>query len=155
MWLFYFCALIPIAIGYAISLFNKKVSWKEWGIGAGIAILMAIIFNIIALFENTGDIETWSGRIISTTHYPEWVEEWEEMHTRQVYTGTDSEGHATYRTETYYTTEHDTHPEHWTATADFGSYQTEKQINSSYHIDMKTKFGGGIDLTSRLLSFKW
>ena len=95
----------------------------------------------------TADRETWSGVITSTSHYGRWVEEYEEMHTRQVATGTDKDGHTTYRTEVYYTTEHATHHEHWTANRDFGSYQDESDVEVPVYHQIYNKFGARINET--------
>jgi prepilin-type N-terminal cleavage/methylation domain-containing protein len=50
------------------------------------------------------DNEVWHFKVVRVQHEEEWTEE--ESRTRQVPSGTDSEGNTTYRTETYYVTEH-------------------------------------------------
>lgn len=142
---FYLLALIPVIIGFFIWWLNKKVVWVEWLIGCGLALILAVIFNIVAVIGMTGDVETWSGYITQTTHYGQWVEEYEEMHTRQVATGTDKDGNTTYTTEIYYTTEHATHWEHWDVDRDFGKYTDAPDVDENIYNLVKTKFGGGTD----------
>jgi len=141
MWIFYICALIPILIGAFLLWKDNEVTWQEWLGGAGAAFLLAGIIHIIAIHGMTDDIETWSGQITKTSHYPRWVEEYEESHTREVPSGTDKDGNTTYTTETYYTTEHATHHEHWTVTRDFGSYNDEPEIEEHLFHEISKKFG--------------
>jgi hypothetical protein len=76
------------------------------------------------------------------------VEEYEERHTRQVANGKDKDGNTTYREEVYYTTEHDTHYEHWTVHRDFGAHTDEVRIEESLYNEIYHKFGGKINRTA-------
>lgn len=151
--MFYFLALIPIIIGFFLWWLNKKVVWVEWLIGCGASLFTALTFNIIAITGMTGDVETWSGIIDHVEHRPRWVEEYTELHTREVPDGVDKDGHTTYRTEYYTTIEHDTHPEHWRAYLDFGKGIEEeaglfdssyKEIEKSLYDQIMRDFGGKI-----------
>jgi hypothetical protein len=121
--LFYFLALIPILFGAGLWCFDKKIIWWEWLIGSGVAMLTAVIFHALSIWGMTTDIETWSGYVTSSIHYPRWVEEYQEAHTQ---THTDSKGN-TYTT-TYYTTEHRTHPEHWTAYTQYDEHEIDQSF---------------------------
>lgn len=147
MFLFYLFACVPIAIGFFLWWKNKNIVWQEWLGGSLAALLFTAIFHMIAIRGMTGDVETWSGFITQTTHYGEWVEEYQQMHTRQVPSGTDSNGNTTYTTEIYFTTEHATHREKWTVDRDFGSYQDDEEITEGLYYQIQSRFGGGVDNT--------
>lgn len=144
MWVFYICALIPVFIGAILLWKNEQVTWIEWLAGTAAAFVVAGILHACAIVGMTSDIETWSGQVTKVSHYPRWVEEYEEMHTRQVPNGTDEDGNTTYTTEVYYTTEHATHHERWGATRDFGSYEDKVDISLELFNEMSHKFGGDI-----------
>lgn len=110
---FYIWAAFLTVIGGLFWILSKKIVLWEWLAGGALAFVMAGIFHLAASFGATSDIETWSGHIVKTVFYPEWVEEYQQMHTRQVPCGTDSNGNTRYTTEVYYTTEHTTHYEYW------------------------------------------
>jgi hypothetical protein len=144
MWVFWICALIPIAIGAVLLWRNHQVVWWEWLIGTVVALLTAGIMQMIALAGQTTDFESVSGEIVKVAHHPEWVEEYEQSHTRQVASGTDANGNTTYTTETYYTTEHDTHEEHWVAHRSFGGWEDTRDIEYETYRQIKKSFGGRI-----------
>ena len=114
--LFYFLAMIPVVVGGVLWWFDKKIVWFEWLGGSAVAFVTAAIFHFCAIHGMTSDIETWSGYITRAVHFPRWVEEYQERHTRTVGSGKNA------RTETYYTTEHRTHSEHWTAYTQYDSH---------------------------------
>lgn len=93
MWLFWICSLIPITICGVLLYFDKRVSYIEWLITTGVALLMALIFQVSASIGMTDDIETWSGYATSARQFSRWREYYEE---------------AIYRTEYYteYETQH-------------------------------------------------
>ena len=142
---FYLIALIPSIIGSILFICNRKVNWMEWIGGTLIAFLVSGIMHGIAIYKMTADLETWSGEITHVCHFPRWVEEYEKMHTRQVADGVDKDGHTTYRTEIYYTTEHDTHHEHWVAYLNFGTISEERGISLQTFNEIKARFGGVIE----------
>jgi hypothetical protein len=149
MWFFWIFSLVPILAGLIFLWKNKNVCWQEWLGSAGISLLLAGIFQLVATIGMTGDVETWSGLITQTTHYGRWVEEYQQMHTRQVPSGTDKDGNTTYTTEIYYTTEHATHRERWDADRDFGAERDDVSVDQSFHLEVKQNFGGGTDSTGQ------
>lgn len=147
MWFFYLFALVPVLVGAFFLWKDKQVCWWEWLLGSAAAFIVAGLLHACAILGMTADVETWSGVITATTHYGQWVEEYEQMHTRQVADGTDKDGNTTYRTEIYYTTEHATHWEHWDVDRDFGADQDAPDVERGLHETVKAKFGGGVDKT--------
>lgn len=145
MTLFYIFALIPVFIGLFIWIKSHEVVWQEWLIACVCAFLVAGIMHTAVVKSLTGDVETWSGKVTAVEHHPRWVEQYQQMHTRQVASGTDSKGNTTYTTEIYYTTEYDTHPEHWEARLDFGSETKNKDISLEYFSQIKVEFGGLVE----------
>lgn len=144
MILFYLIACIPVAIGGYLYYKNKEILWQEWVIGSIAAFILAGIIHTCAYFGLTEDYEMWSGQVTSIEHHPRWVEEYQQMRTRQVACGRDSNGNTKYRTETYYTIEHDTHPEHWLANRSFGSAFDAVEIGISDYNRLFKLFGSKI-----------
>lgn len=147
MYFFYITALIPIGIGCFLWYKNKQVVLNEWLISGGAALFLAIVFNIVAvatIHNKTSDIETWSGRITSVEHWPEWVERWEQMHTESYPCGTDSKGNTTYCTRIYFTTEYDKHRETWRANLNFGALNEQREISYNLYLQIKQELGGTI-----------
>lgn len=151
MWLFYICSLLPILIGLGLLIANyrKQIVWQEWAIGSGAALLTAVVFHMISCIGMTRDIQTYSGMITSIAHYGAWVEEYQQMHTRSVPTGTDKNGNTTYTTEVYYTTEHDHHPEKWMVERDFGKRTDEVEISENLYSQILFRFGDKINKTQK------
>ncbi len=141
MWLFWIAALLPITVGAFLLFFDKEIDWREWIISTIIALLMAGIFQMVAAIGLTHDIQTLSGVITQTAHYGEWVEEYEEMHTRTVGSGKDE------HIEIYYTTEHATHSEHWDVDRNFGKIVDSPEVSQQFHLQVKQSFGNTIDET--------
>jgi hypothetical protein len=115
--------------------------------GGGSALLLAIIFNVITVFNihgKTDDIETWSGKVIRIEHHPKWIERWIELHVETYPCGTDSKGNTTYCTRTYTTIEYDTHREHWVAIRDFGSFVDAIDIGYNLYLEIGKLLGGTI-----------
>jgi len=131
MWVFWTLSIVPILVWLALWARHKEVVLWEAAISAGVALLTALVFQLLAVFGMTSDIETWSGQITHVTHHPRWVEEYQQAHTRTVGSGKDA------RTETYYTTEHRTHPEHWTADT---SVEVTHQITETFFNQARVKF---------------
>jgi hypothetical protein len=139
MWLAYAIALIPIVAGAFFFAFSNKVVWWEWLVGAAAGLALAGTFHVVAIGAMTGDIETWSGRVSEVIHYPEWVEEYTQTHTRTVGSGKFS------HTEIYTTTEHRTHHEYWSRNEDYGNLNQEKNIERGEFDDLAKQLGGQID----------
>jgi len=143
MYIFYLLALCPSIIGGILFIFNRRVVWQEWLCGTAIAFLVSGIMHGIALYGMCADIETWSGKITQTSHFPQWVEQYQQQHT-QTYTTGSGKNQRTH-TRTWYTTEHATHHEHWTAYLNFGQISEEKDISLQLFNEIKANFGGVIE----------
>lgn len=135
IWIFYLLALVPVIIGGIIWYRSREVNWMEWLGGSAVGFALALIFQFVSVAGMTHDVETWSGRIESATHWPRWVEQYQQAHTRTVGSGKNA------RTETYYTTEYRTHPEHWTAST---TIPDEHDISESFYQEVLQNFGGKI-----------
>lgn len=142
IWIFYLLAMVPVIIGGVLWYRSYEVNWKEWLGGSAVGFLLALIFQFVSVMGMTHDVETWSGWITHATHWPRWVEEYQQMHTRQVASGTDKDGNTQYTTEIYYTTEYRTHPEHWVA---YTSIPDEHEITREFYQEIVNNFGGSID----------
>lgn len=129
---FYFFASIPIIIGAVLWYKNQNIIWQEWVGGCAAALILAGIFHLSVYYSQGSDVETWSGQIIKAVHYPEWIEEYQQMHTRTVDDG-DGKSH----TETYWTTEYRTHHEYWAANSNI---DTEYKISREKFEEMKSNF---------------
>lgn len=142
MWFFYLFSILPVIVGAIIWLKNKEVTWWEWLVGSGICFVISVIFHVISVWGMTSDIETWSGKIYKTTHYPRWVERYTEQESYTVTVGSGENR----RTETRYrtVTKYRTHPEHWAATGNFGTIEIELEVSSDKHIEIRKSFGGRI-----------
>ena len=143
MWTFYIIALIPAIIGTILFMCNKNINWIEWLSGTAIAFLISGCMHLYAIHSMTADIQTLSGEITHVCHFPKWVEEYEERH-EETYT-TGSGKNETTHTRVWYTTEHDTHSEHWTAFLSFGKISEEKDISVETFKVIKANFGGVIE----------
>lgn len=147
MWFFWTFALIPVAVGAVLLFFDRKIAWQEVLGSSVVAFAMAGIFQLCAVLGMTHDIETWSGVITQTTRYGAWVEQYEELHIESYACGTDSKGHTTYCTRTYYTTEYATHGGNWDVNRNFGTIADNPDVDLTFHEIVKANFGGRIDRT--------
>jgi hypothetical protein len=128
MWFFYVMALLPISIGLIIWIKNKEVCWKEWLGGCAVALVLAVLFQVIATIGATHDTETWSGVLVKAVHYPRWVEEYWVTETYTTGSGKNKQTH------TRRVRKERVHPEHWTAYANFGKSGGEYGISrNKYH----------------------
>ena len=98
----WFLLLIPIiTIAVLLLRYSRKVTWWEYLIHIGVAIILIAIMKVIGEKSQTNDTEYW-GDLIEEAQYYEAYSIWDhETCTRQVYCGSDSKGNAKYRTETY------------------------------------------------------
>ena len=135
IWIFYLLALVPVAVGGVLWLRSREITWGEWLGGSAIGFALALIFQFVSIAGMTHDVETWSGLIDRATHWPRWVEQYQQMHTRTVGSGKNQ------RTEIYYTTEYRTHPEHWTA---YTTIPDEHDIDRAFFEEITKNFGGTI-----------
>lgn len=139
MWIFYLIACLPILVGAIIFYFNKRVCWSEYLIGCGAALLLAVIFNVIAVMSirnQTIDIQTISGEIDRVEYRPAWTEQYRQRRTRSVGSGKNRS------TQTYYTTEFHNHPEHWRAYFLFnGEVNDYERITEAKYTEIALKLG--------------
>ena len=134
MFFFYGVAFLILAVGGILYARNKDIVFGEWMLSAGIALLIAIIFNVCAFYGLTADHEIWSGQIIAATHHPEWVERVSHEHDIK-----DSKGNVTGHYTTY---SYDTHPQFWDAESNIGS---TKEISQGKFHEISSRFGGKIE----------
>jgi len=140
MYLFWLLALIPIIIGAVIFVKSKEINLLEFGIGTGVCLLLALIFQVISIFTETGDYETISGQIIRVEHHPRWVERY-TLHHSETYTTGSGKNQRTH-TRHWTTTEYDTHSEHWKGCADFGEFgEICENISEENYSSIGLEFG--------------
>lgn len=83
-------ALVPLAFGLILWLFNEEIALWEWITGAAIAFIVAGITHAVAIQGMLDDVQTLSGQVTHAIRIPTWLEYYEE---------------AIYRTEHYTTQE--------------------------------------------------
>lgn len=145
MWFFWLFALVPVLFGVVCLFFDRRITWQEVLGSAGVGLLMAGLFQLIACAGMTRDIETWSGLITQTTRFGAWVEQYQEAHTETYACGTDSKGNTTYCTRVYYTTEYAHHGGNWDIDRNFGTINDDVGVNDGFHQIVKQAFGGNIN----------
>jgi len=138
MVIFYFLAMLPIIFGFFLWWKNERIVFWEWLVGSAVAMATAGLMHYLTAKNLTGDVETWSGTAVHVEYHTAWTETYQQMRTRTVGSGKRS------RTEVYYTTEFDFHPEHWRAYLDFDSERQEIRISHDYYSQIKREFGGSI-----------
>jgi len=143
MWMYYLLACIPVAVGAGLWINHKNVVWWEWLASSAIGFATTAIVHALIVFGMTTDSEIWSGQVVYVVHYPRWVEEYQESHTRTIGSGKDA------RTETYYTTEHRTHPESWSSFDNYGGTGEYEQEITEDQYDGIVKFFGGVVVPQR------
>ena len=132
---FYFISLIPVAVGAVMMVCNRRIVWWEWVVGSLSGFVLSGIMHAVALHGMTGDVEMWSGRIERVVYHPEWVEEYQQMHTRSM---PDGRGGTT--TETYYTIEYRTHRRYWEAETTLDAFR----IDEGFYNLVTSRLGGEI-----------
>jgi len=144
MWIFYLVPVITLIIGLVIWILNKKITWLEWIGSAVTGFILAVIFHLMAFHGLTDDIETWSGRLTHTEHYPKWIEEYQVAiyRTETYYTGSgpDRTEH-TRRVFSHYETRYDTHQERWFAYFNYGEISDKCEISQAMFNEIKSNFG--------------
>lgn len=149
MWIFYTVPVIILIIGLIIWIFNHEITWQEWIGSSVVGFLLAVIFQAIAFYGLTADIETWSGTLTYAEHHPRWVEEYEEAVYKTV-THTDSKGNTyTTREFSHYETRHDTHPEHWVAYFNYGEISNDCEISLPLFNEIKSNFGSNPEFNGK------
>ena len=151
MLFFYLMTLLPLIIWLFAWKFMREITFLE-AIGCFAAsLLVALIFQIASIAGMTADVETWSGQITASTFYPEWIEEYQEQHSEEVASGTDSNGNTTYTTHYWTTTEHRTHGEYWDADTTLNEAHNIEQSefneirNRFKNLTIEQPYKGGFD----------
>lgn len=147
MWTFYFISLLPIVVGIVLWIRSRRVAWQELVGSAALSLILAITFNLIAFHGMTSDEQTLSGRIMQVEHHPRWVERWIQHHSETYYTGSGK--NRVSHTRHWTTVEHDTHPEHWEANFNFGSFQENRDIDFQKYTSIKSEFGNHVETGSK------
>lgn len=125
--------LIPIITIAILAIFyRKETAWWEYLIVIVPTMLIYFTIRGIALFTSSLSTEYYGGYITKITHYDDWDEWIVKTCTRRVYAGTDSKGHAKYRTETYDCSYREYYPDYWTMTDNNNSeiYITQHEFDS-------------------------
>lgn len=143
MFILYFFAILPILAGLVYKHWYHEVCWREWLLGAGIALAMAFGFHAYSFYSQVGDTETWSGQIVNSYHIPEWVESYmEAIYRTETYrSGTDSKGNPTYSTRQVFshweprTRVHE--PEWWAES----NINTQHAITAEKFKELQERFG--------------
>lgn len=130
--------LIPIIMIVILLLkYSRKVTWWEYLIHIGIAIILIAVMKIIGEKAQTNDTEYW-GDLITEAQYYEAYSIWDhETCTRQVSCGTDSKGNTKYRTETYDCSHLDHYPARWRVTTTSG---WEIGVSKEFYNSLVKKF---------------
>jgi hypothetical protein len=137
--MYYLLACIPVAVGAAMWISHKNVVWWEWLASSAIGFITTALIHVVIVGAMTTDVEIWSGKVEYVVHYPKWIEEYQERHTRTVGSGKDA------HTETYYTTEHRTHSPRWVSFENYGnSEEFEREITEDRYNTISKFFGGVI-----------
>jgi hypothetical protein len=143
MWMYYLLACIPVAVGAAMWINNKNVVWWEWLASSALGFMTTAIVHVLIVSGMTTDHEIWSGKVEYVVHYPKWIEEYQESHTRIIGSGKNA------HTETYYTTEHKTHHPHWSSFESYGGTdEVERDITEDQYNGI-AKFLGGVIVPKR------
>ena len=137
MFVFYMLALIPAIIGSVLWYKNRSIVWWEWIVGTVLAFVLSGIFHLGVLKGITDDIETWSGKVVKVTHYPEWTAEWQEQFST---TSTDSDGNV--KISYHYETRTEKHYEEWSAHC---TVNGEREIERGVFEQIKKEFGSTVD----------
>lgn len=140
-------ALLPIVIGAALWIFNKKVVWYEWIISAAIGFVISGIIHACAVFGQAADIQTLSGQITYAKHFPAWKEYYQEAIYKTEYYNdteyyTDSNGRRQSRTVTksrrvfsHWEDRTRWHSEHWKAYSSLGDVYSIDAQKYKYFVE--------------------
>lgn len=146
MYQFYLLACVPIVLGLALKLFDRKINWWEWVSGSSCAIMIAAILHLCTIGSMTSDVQTLSGKCVQATYNPEWVETWQVA---IYYTTHHSSGFGknrrgwTERHFSHYETRYRTHYPCWEAFSFYGN-EAETYSITKEDFDIIAKKMGGI-----------
>lgn len=135
----WFLVLIPIVtILFLLIKYSQKVTWWEYLIHFGVAVLLIAVMKVIGEKSLTNDTEYW-GDLIKQAKYYEPYSIWDhETCTRQVSCGTDSKGNTKYCSESYDCSHLDSHSARWEIVTVTG---WEISISEDFYKQLLKKFG--------------
>lgn len=109
------CYALPLITAiFLLLFFRKECVWWEYIILIVPSLLLFLLSRTIMVSANQADIEYLGSYVTKIRHYDEWDEWVERTCSREVPSGTDSEGNTIYTTEYYDCSYRDYHPEKWT-----------------------------------------
>lgn len=123
MYIFWLTAAILAAVGGLLWYKMKTINAYEWAGGAAVAFIMAGIFQFMAVYGATRDVETWSGQLVEARFVPEWREYYEvAVYKTETYTTGSGKNRQTHtrRVFSHWSPRTRTHQEYWTKTDSFG-----------------------------------
>lgn len=133
------CFIIPFITCLILYFgFRQAVVWWEYIAVVVPSILLTVILYFTFKSVGISDTEYLGYYVTKTCYYEPWNEYIHKTCTREVYDGTDDEGHAKYRTETYDCSYVDYHPAEWTMITNGGS---EIYIDKDMYNMLVRKFG--------------
>jgi hypothetical protein len=150
MWFFYVIAALLIIGGGVAWKMSNRIVWWEWLISGSVALVMAVVFQVIAVIGMTDDVETWSGQLTEAVYRPAWREYYEEaVYRTEYYTETeyytDSKGNRQSRTVTksrrvfsHWEPHWRNHPDKWTK---HDSFERSWDIQKSEYDEILSRFG--------------
>ena len=107
--------LIPFIVSlFLLIFFRKETVWFEYLLLIIPTIIIFLLTRLIVVSANETDIEYLGDYITKVRHYDEWDEWIEQTCSREVPSGTDSDGNTIYTTEYYDCSYRQYHPERWT-----------------------------------------
>lgn len=110
----WFAVLIPLIVIPVIKhYFPHKILWWECLIPVVPAIILIPTISFCSVMLLSSDTERHGGWLTESRYYEEWDEWITKTCSREVRTGTDKNGNATYRTEYYDCSYRDYHPAYW------------------------------------------
>jgi len=138
----WFLLLIPIiTILVLLIKYSKKVTWWEYLLQFGVALLLIVVMKIAGEKSLTNDTEYW-GDLIKQAKYYEPYSIWDhETCTRQVACGTDSKGNTKYCSESYDCSHLDSHSARWEVITVTG---WEISISEDFYKRLVKRFGVNI-----------
>ena len=133
------CFLIPfIACLILYFGFRHATVWWEYIVLVFPSILLTLILYFSLKYTGITDTEYLGYYVSKVCYYEPWDEYIHRTCTREVYDGTDSEGHAKYHTETYDCSYVDYHPSEWTI---INNVNHERYISKDLYNYICQRFG--------------
>lgn len=110
----YLTLVIPIiTIVICFIFFRRKILLWEYALILVPSIIISVAMNFIMIHYSNSATEYLGNQITHIQHYDRWNEYIHQTCSRQVASGTDSDGNTTYTTEYYDCSYVKNHPEYW------------------------------------------